>query len=284
MILVTGAGGTVGTALVEALKAEGHKFRAAHHSPEKAEKARSNGYDVVQLDFAVPETLPPALAGVDTLFLLGTGVRGQIEQETNVINAAKAAGVKRLVKQSVWGAAEEQYSLAKMHRTIERAVETSGLAWTFLRPNGFMQNFADDMAGPIKEKGAIFQPAADAKISHIDVRDIASVAARVLTAPGHEGKAYELSGPEALSYDDAASILSRVLGKKVTYTALTDDAASAGMLAAGLPDFYADTVLDLFRAYRGGIASGVTPEVKNITGREPIVFEQFIRDHAGAFR
>ncbi|MBC8036300.1 MAG: SDR family oxidoreductase [Rhizobiales bacterium] len=284
MILVTGAGGNVGTALVEAMKARGHKFRAGHHSSEKAAKARRDGYDVVQLDFAAPQTLAPAFAGVETLFLLGTGVRGQIEQETNVVNAAKAVGVKRLVKQSVWGAAREQYSLAKMHRAIERAVEASGIAWTFLRPNGFMQNFADDMAGPIKEKGAIFQPAGDAKISHIDVRDIARVAERVLTTPGHEGKAYELSGPEALSYDDAAGILSRVLGKKVTYTALTDEAARAGMRAAGLPDFYADTIVDLFRAYRDGIASQVTAEVKRITGRPPIAFEQFARDHAAQFR
>ncbi len=284
MILVTGAGGTVGTALVEALKADGHKFRAAHHSTEKMAKAQREGYDTVQLDFAVPETLPAAFAGIDTVFLLGTGVRGQIEQETNAVNAAKAAGVKRLVKQSVWNAADGQYSLAKMHRTIERAVEASGMAWTFLRPNGFMQNFAQDMAESIKAEGVIYQPAADVKISHIDVRDIARVAARVLTEPGHEGRAYELSGPEGMSYHDAANILSRVLGQKITYIALTDDAARAGMLSAGLPDFYAGTIVDLFRAYRGGIASQVTPHVKRITGREPIAFEQFVRDHVERFR
>lgn len=136
MILVTGAGGTVGTALTEVLKAEGHRFRAAYHSPDKAEKAKSKGYDAVQLDFAAPETLRRALAGVETVFLLGTGIRGQVEGETNVVNAAKAAGAKKLVKLSAWGAADEQFSLAKMHRTIECTIEASGLAWTFLRPNG----------------------------------------------------------------------------------------------------------------------------------------------------
>lgn len=239
MILVTGAGGTVGTPLIAALKAGGHRFRAAYHSPDKADQARRNGLDAVLLDFAAPETLTPALAGVDTVFLLGTGVKGQIEGETNVVMAAKAGGVKRMVKQSVWAAGDEGYPLAKMHRTIEKAMESSGIAWTFLRPNGFMQNFADDMAGSIKDKSAIFQPAADCKISHIDARDIASVAARLLTASGHEGKAYDLSGPQALSYDEAAKTLSRVLGKDVTYVALKDEDARAGMTAAGLPDFYA---------------------------------------------
>ncbi|MGH8236224.1 MAG: SDR family oxidoreductase [Steroidobacteraceae bacterium] len=283
MILVTGAGGTLGTALTEVLQAEGQKFRAAYHSSDAMEQARRKGYDAVQLDFAAPETLRPALAGVDTVFLLGTGVRGQAEKEINVVNAAKAAGVKRVVKQSVWDAAGEQYSLAQLHRSVERAVEASGLAWTFLRPNGFMQNFLHEAAS-IKAQGTIYQPAGEAKISHIDVRDIASVAARVLTTAGHEGKAYELSGPQAVTYEEAANALSRVLGKKIAYVAVTDNAARAGMIAAGMPDFYADAVVDLFRAYRSGVGSRVTSQVKSVTGREPIPFEQFARDHADVFR
>ncbi len=282
MILVTGASGTVGTALVEELKTGGHRFRAAYHSAHKAEKARAEGHDVIALEFSEPKTLPPALAGVDTVFLLGAGARGQAEREINVLNAAKAAGVKRMVKHSIWGAADERFSLAKIHREVERAVEASGIAWTFLRPNGFMQNFVHE-AATIKSKGAIYQPAADAKISHIDVRDIARVAARVLTTRGHEGKAYELSGPEALSYDDAANALSRVLGRQIRYVPLSDEDAKTGMLSAGVPGFYADHLLDLFRVYRSGVASRVTPAVEDITGRDPIAFEQFVRDYIRAF-
>lgn len=174
-------------------------------------------------------------------------------------------------------------ALARIHRT-ERAVETSGLAWTFLRPNGFMQNFVSHMAGSIKSQNGIFQPAGDAKISHVDVRDVARVAARVLTTPGHEGKAYALSGPQALTYGEAAEVLSRVLGGPIRYVALSDEAARAGMLSAGMPDFYADYLLDLFRVYRTGAASQTTPDVKNITGREPVSFEQFACDFAEAFR
>lgn len=215
MILVTGASGTVGTALIEELKTGGHRFRAAYHSAHKAEKASAEGYDAISLEFSEPKTLQPALAGVDTVFLLGAGARGQAEREINVIDAAKAAGVKRLVKHSIWGAAAERFSLAKIHRQVERAVEASGIAWTFLRPNGFMQNFVHE-AATIKSQDAIYQPAGDARISHIDVRDIARAATRVLTAPGHEGKAYELSGPQPLSYSEAANALSRVLDRKIS--------------------------------------------------------------------
>lgn len=205
MILVTGAGGTVGSVLLAELKSAGHKPRAAYHSPAKAEKERANGGDAVSLDFAKPETLRPALAGVDRVFLLGTGGRGQADGEIALVRAARAAGVQRLVKLSVWGAAGEQFAFAKIHRSVERAVEASGLAWTFLRPNSFMQNFVNYMGGSIKAQGAIYQPAGDATISHIDVRDVARVAARVLTTTGHEGQSYELSGPQALTGRDATS-------------------------------------------------------------------------------
>ena len=284
MILVTGAGGTVGSALLEELKDTGHAFRAAYHSPAKAEKAKAAGTDAIVLDFAKPETLRPAMAGVDAVFLLGAGGLGQVEGETNVVNAARSAGVKRLVKLSVWGAAEEGYSFAKLHRAIERAVESSGLAWTFLRANGFMQNFVNHMAGAIKAQGAIYQPAADTRISHVDVRDIARVAVRALTTPDHEGRAYDLSGPEAFSYGEAADILSRVLGRKVTYVALPDDAAAKGMRDAGMPAHYADALIDLYRFYRTGSTSAVSPAVRDVTGREPTGFEQFAREHVSAWR
>ncbi|MGK3982674.1 SDR family oxidoreductase [Sorangium sp. So ce136] len=284
MILVTGAGGTVGSALLEELKSSGHRPRVAHRSRDKAERARAAGDDAVMLDFARPETLGPALEGVDAVFLLGAGGLGQVEGEIAVVDAARAAGAKRIVKLSAWDAAGEAYSFAKLHRAIERAVESSGLAFTLLRPNGFMQNFVNFMAGSIKAQGAFYQPAGDARISHIDVRDIARVAARALTTSGHEGKAYELSGPRAISYGEAAEILSGVLGKRVSYVAVSDDAARAGMVAAGMPELYADHVIDLNRHYRTGAGSAVSTAVKDVTGREPVSFEQFAREHAGALR
>lgn len=284
MMLVTGAGGTVGTTLLKALQAVGQKPRVAYHSRAKTETAAAAGYDAVALDFAKPATLRPALVGVDTVFLLGTGGIGQTQGEINVVNEAKAAGARKLVKLSVWGAAEEAFSFAKIHRPVERAIEASGLAWTHLRPNSFMQNFVNFMGDTIKTQGAFYEPAADAKIGHIDVRDIAAVAARVLTTSDHEGQALELSGPRAFTYGEAADILSQVLGKKVSYMPVSDDAARQGMLDAGIPAPYADDLIDLNRFYRKGGAAGLTSTVKDVTGRDPIGFEQFARDHAGAFR
>lgn len=283
MILVTGAGGTIGRLLVEELKASNHKFRPAYYTKEKADKMTAEGGGAVALDFAKPETLRPALVGVDTVFLLGAGGLGQTEGETNVVREAKAAGAKKIVKLSVWGAEGEGFSFAKIHRPVERAIEASGLSWTFLRPNGFMQNFVNYLGASIKGQGVFYQNAADTKISHIDARDIARVAAAALTRPGHEGKAYDLTGPQALSYGDAAEVLTRVLGKKVAYVAVSDEAAKAGMLAAGMPEFYVDYLIDLSQFYRKGGAARVTSAVKDVTGKDPVSFEQFVRDNAAAF-
>ena len=283
MIVVTGAGGTVGGAVAQELKARGLSPRLAFHSLAKAERAKAAGDDAVVLDFDKPETLGPALAGAEAVFLLGTGGSGQAQAEINLVDAARAAGVKRIVKLSVWEAAQENYAFARIHRTVERAIEASGVAWTFLRPTGFMQNFLTHLAPSIRATGSIYQPAGDAKISHIDVRDIARVAAEALTSEGHAGKAYGLSGPEALSYGEAAAVLSRVLDKQVGYVAVSDEAAGAGLVAAGVPAAYAETVLDLYRHYRTGAVSGLSSVVKDITGREPTTFEQFVRDHQSAF-
>jgi uncharacterized protein YbjT (DUF2867 family) len=283
-ILVTGAGGTVGSALVNELEQRGVKARLGIRDASKRERALAAGRDAVALDYADVATLGPALEGVDRVFLLGAGGRGQTEGEIAVVDAAKAAGVRAIVKLSVWEAAGEAYSFAKIHRPIERAIEASGIAYTFLRPNGFMQNFVNHMGHSIRSGGAIHLPMGETAISHVDVRDIARVAAEVLSSDTHRGRAYELSGPAALSYGEAAAILSRVLERPLAYVTITDDAARAGMLAAGMPEFYADYVLDLNRHYRNGGAGVVTSAVRDVTGRDPISFETFARDHAASFR
>jgi uncharacterized protein YbjT (DUF2867 family) len=282
MILITGAGGTVGTALVEELKGSHQKIRLAFRSLDKAEKAAAAGYDAVAFDYTQPETLGPAFDRVDSVFLLGTGVLGQAEGEINVVNAAQAAGAKKIVKLSVWGADAGAFALARMHRTVERAIEASGLDWTFLRPNDYMQNFITFEAGSIRAEGAFYLPTGEARISRIDVRDIARVAAQALSAPGHEGKAYNLSGPKALSNAQAAGILSNVLGKKVSYVPVPDDAARSAIIAGGAPELYADYVIELYQFFRAGGAEAVSPAVKEVTGRHPIPFEQFARDYREA--
>ena len=282
MILINGAAGTVGSEVVRQLKAAGVAFRAGFTTEAKATEARKQGIDAVVADYADPQSLRAALQGVDKVFLVAGGAPNQTELEINVVHAAKDAGVTHLVKLSVWGAETEAFSFAKVHRPVERAIEESGLAWTFIRPNGFMQNTVNYMP-TIKSEGKLYQPAGDTKISHVDVRDIAAVAVKVLTEPGHEGKAYTLSGPAALSYGDIAATISSASGKSVTYVDVPADAFREAMIGSGAPAAYADAYLDLLSFYRLGNASRVTDDVQRVIGRKPRSFEEFAKDHASAF-
>lgn len=283
MILVTGAGGNVGRSLLDELAASGTPVRAAYRSADKAAQASAAGRDVVTLDYARPETLSPALDGVDVLFLLSAGVQGQIEGETNVVRAAKAAGVRRIVKLSVFGAAEEEFGFARTHRPVERAIEESGLAWTFLRPASYMQNFTNFMAPAIRSQRTIYTMIPDAVFNHVDTRDVSRVAATVLTRNGHEGKAYTLTGPRSFSYRDAARTIGDVTGSPVQVVALTEQDVRAGMKSHGVPDIYADHLVDLDKWYATGKGDVVTSSIREITGQEPGSFEQFVREFAQKF-
>jgi uncharacterized protein YbjT (DUF2867 family) len=281
MILVTGSTGKVGSELVKRLREEGTSFRAAFHSPEKAEKGRASGLDTAVLDYARPETLPPALAGVERLFLLSPP--GSTRLEAAVVEAAKEAGVRRIVKLSVWGAEDEAYFIAREHRAIERVVEASGIPFTFLRPNGFMQTYFL-YGATIKTQSAFYLPDRDARWNLIDVRDIASVAAKTLTEPGHERKAYELAGPEALSNSEIAEKLSRVLGRTVTYVDISDDQFRAALLGIGMPQTLVEGLVDLHHVIVSGSFAAATPWVERITGSKPGTFDRFALDSAEAFR
>ena len=276
MILVTGASGTVGSEVVKSLVSAGAKFKAGYRSrpqnvPDRVES--------VAIDFDARETIRPALEGVDTVFLLSNAV----EPERNVVDEAKRAGVKRIVKLSVYGAAREEFTFAKWHRAVERHIEASGLAWTFVRPAGFMQNYFNYSGETIRKQGAIYA-SADGPGAHIDARDIGAAAAIVLTRDGHEGKAYELTGPRAFDNAEAARILTGAVGREVRFVQVPAEEFKKGGLAMGMPPAYVDALVDLDRAYAAGTLAGVTPAVKELTGRDPITFEQFAKDYADRFK
>ncbi|HEU4691527.1 MAG TPA: SDR family oxidoreductase [Vicinamibacterales bacterium] len=276
MICITGAGGTLSSEVIRHL-GQAVPFRAAYFSERAAAAARGRGIQAVVIDFNQPGTLRTAFEGCETLWLLAPNALNQTELELNAVEAAMAAGVRLVVKQSVMGAAEESYSLANIHRPVEKAIEESGLAWTFLRPNSFMQNTVTFMAQTIKADDAFYSASGQARISHVDVRDIAAAAVTALTAPGHEGMIYTLSGPEALTYDDMAEELSKGLGREIRHISLPPADLKAGMLAEGMPEAIADRMLDLERYFRENRASCITNDVRRVTGREPGRFAQYVQ-------
>jgi len=280
MICVTGAGGTLSSEVIRQLERQQVPFRAAYFSARAAEIARARGIDSVTIDYNEPATLLAAFRGCDALFLLGPNALNQMELELNAVDAAGAAGVRHIVKQSVLGAAEEAYSIARIHRPVEQAIEASGMTWTFLRPNSFMQNAATFMAATIRAEGAFYSACGEARISHIDVRDIAEVAIAALTTDGHRNVAYTLTGPEALTYDDMATELSTVLERVVRHVSLPPTDLRAAMIAEGMPEAIADRMLDLERYFREDGASGVTDDVRRVTGRAPRRFSTYVRDTA----
>ncbi len=281
MICITGAGGTVGTEVHKQLKKRGASFRLAYFSKAKAELARMKGDDATIIDYNQPKTLLAAFQGCEKLFLLGPNVLNQVTLELNAVEAASVAGIQHIVKQSVMGAEAEAYSLARIHRPVEKAIESSGMAWTFLRPNSFMQNVVTYMRETIVTESSIFSSSGGAKISHVDVRDIARVAVQALTKPNHEGKSYTLTGPDAFTYDELASKLSRLLGRHINHINLPPSDLKKAMLAEGVPVEIADRMLDLERYFHEGHASPISNDIRQVTGQKPGGIEEFLQGIIG---
>ena len=283
MIFVTGATGTVGSEVVRQLRAAGVPVRAGVRSPQKAVDLQQLGAEVVEFDYARPETFAKALDGVTKVFFLTVSAGFDRESETRFVQAMKDAGVRHVVKLSVWNAQDEAYAIARWHRESEKLIESSGIPYTFLRPSGFMQNLPTFFGAAIKQYGAFSLPMAQSSVGHIDVRDIAAVAAKILRDGGHEGRGYNLSGPAALSYGQVAEQLAEILGKPVHYSAVSPQDWKRTMMGYGQPEPMVDAMLDLYAYYECGGSAEVSPAVEQITGRAPSSMGQFLREHAAAF-
>ncbi len=282
MILVLGAGGKVGVPLVEALRARGVRFRAGYRSPAKLEAARRSGVDAVPVEYLEPATLDAAMRGVERVFVLAPPVEHLEALERNIVDAAGRAGVSHLVKLSVWAARTADFTFGRPHRAVEELIERSGIPWTFLRPNGFMQTLL--ASAPSIVQSGVYAFPHGGKVSLIDTRDVAEVAAVALTGEGHEGRAYELSGPEALDDADQIRIISETVGRQYTYVPVGDDDWRRGALGFGLPQYLVDALVDLARFQRTGRGAAVTGEVERLTGSPPRPFRRFAEDYAAAFR
>jgi uncharacterized protein YbjT (DUF2867 family) len=212
--------------------------KAAAHSAND-NTFRNLEVQVVQLDYNKPYTLSAALIGVDKLFLLTPFQSNMVDLTSNLVNEGKKAGVKYIVKQSVLGAdSEPAITPSRLHRQAKKIIEESGIPFTFLRPNFFMQNFVTFYSHFIKTQGAFYVPAGDAKASFVDVRDIAAVAVQALNGNKngtgkHTRKTYDITGGEAISYGQEAEMLSKKIGKKVNYVNISDEDTRKGMKDMG---------------------------------------------------
>ncbi len=277
-ILVTGATGNVGSQVVQQLIASGVTPRVAVRSINKAESLKKAGAELVEMDLDRSETVQSALTGVNKVFLVSPFVPNMVELTAILIEAAKRANVQQIVKLSAL--AQPGIALSKWHSEMENAIASSGIPFTFLRPNGFMQNFVNAMAETIKSDNAFYLNAGDGKVSFVDTRDIASVAVAALITSGHEGQSYTITGLEALSHSQAAAILSQVLGRTINYVDVPEDTVRQGMQGAGMPEPIVNALLELYASYKAGLAAEVSPVVEQVTGKKPISFEQFVQDYA----
>lgn len=269
-ILVVGASGTVGSELSRLLAAQGE-------SVLKATSRTPTAPDQVQVDVVTGAGLAAAFDGIDRAFLLAPP--GHANQEAllaPLIDQAQARRLQRVVLMTAMGAnADENAPMRK----AERRLEASGLPYTIIRPNWFMQNFNTFWLHGIQTAGQIFLPVGAAKGSFIDARDIAAVAARLLTSDAFVQRELDLTGPRALDHAEVAAILTQATGKPIGFTDITPEAMLQGLLAAGLPQDYAEFLVLILGYFKAGYAERTTDAVQQVTGQAPRTFEQYAKDH-----
>ncbi|CAN5832851.1 NAD(P)H-binding protein [soil metagenome] len=280
MILVTGATGNIGGKIVQQLLALKQPVRVFVRDESKIAHL---GHQVERAvgDLEKVDTLEAALQGVDRMFLNTSGFG--VQQDENAIEAAKRAGISQIVKLSTFGAGEPAHAIDHWHAAQESVLQASGLGWTMLRPGQFMSNSLQWVSS-IKAQNAVYFPGGEGKVAPIDPRDIAAVAVVALTQPGHEGKAYQMTGPELLSVNEQVQILARLLGKPLQYVDVPPAVAAEQMLKRGMPPMLVDALNELSVMLREGRGAYQTHTVEEITGRPPYTFEEWCRDHLAIFQ
>ncbi|MEJ2264480.1 MAG: SDR family oxidoreductase, partial [Anaerolineales bacterium] len=250
-VLVTGATGNTGSLLVPALREAGVDVRALVRDESKAQPLEEIGVEIILGDLDRPETIAPAVDGVDKIYLLTWNGPTQEQQAKNVINAAREAGNPHIVRHSMWGS--EKSRIIQQGYRVEQALKSSGLTWTLLKPTFFMQNTMM-AAQTIASDGVIYWDMGDGKLGMIDLRDVADAALAVLTGSGYEGKSYILTGPQAISFHDMAATFTKVLGKDVKYVKVPHEAGVESMIGMGFPEWIAKGYLELDEGFRAGFA------------------------------
>jgi uncharacterized protein YbjT (DUF2867 family) len=278
--LVTGASGQLGHATTQALAARGFRVKAASRHPENL--AFGPNVEPIRFDYDTPATFQSALAGVQGVFLVAPPMDAQAHTRlAPFLQAAQQAGIGHLVLASALGI--DQNEQAPL-RILEHAVMDSGIPWTILRPNFFMENYSTGFIAPmIRDGNGIFLAADAAKTSFIATRDIAEVAEAAFEQ-GLTGKAFNLTGPEALDHTEAARLISETTGRAIAYHPLTEEAMLQGARDNGMPESAVQYLALLYSVVRAGYMAALTPDVEAVTGRKPTSFAEFAKAAADAWK
>lgn len=284
MILLTGASGTVGGAVLDELRRSGAGFKAMYRSEGDAGKAPAGTQHVIA-DFANKDSLRRAVEGVDEVFLVCAPIPQLVQLQSNMIEVCEEQGVRGVVLNSSLGAGDYDKSFPSWHAQVEQKLRGTKLDYVILRPNGFMQNIVAYDAPTIRTQGAFYAALDAAKISLVDVRDVGAAAARILSAPGtHAGKTYELNGPEAVTSEEIAARISRMLGRTVKYVDVPEQALRESMASAGTLEWLVTALLDLQRYYVSGKCAEVTDVLPKLLGRPSTTLDEFLEENEDAFR
>jgi uncharacterized protein YbjT (DUF2867 family) len=280
MILVTGASGTNGAEIVKGLSAAGAAVRAMVRKPYDGALP---GVEFVTANFDDPPSIRRALDGVDRAFLVTNSTKRAEAQQLSFVEVARAAGLTHIVYLSQLHAAKNSaVRFLRYHAAIEDAMASSGLVFTSLRPNLYMQGLIG-FRSSIVSGGHFCAPASDARVSVVDVRDIAAVAVAALTGTGHGGKIYDITGPEGLTHAEMASQLSEALGRDIAFIDVSEAAMRNALLGFGIPEWQADGLIEDYAHYRRGEASTISSAVRDVTGHPPHSFASFAHDYKLAF-
>ena len=279
MILITTAG-KVGSETARLLAQRNEPVRVLVRDPGKVTALAQAGVDVVVGDLEVPATIDAAMQGVSAVVLVSPAIPAQ---ELNVVRSAVRAGVRHVVKITSKASADSPIARRRDQTEIENGLIASGLGYTLLRNNAYMQNFL--MLAPMIARTSSFgSSTGDGRIGLIDTRDVAAVAAEIAVAPAsHRNTTYRPSGPERLSYADAAAMLSKVLGRSITFHPLTFEEQRQAMIDGGLPETIAEMNTQALSLFAQGDSDWITDDVPSLTGRPARTFEQFATDHSAAW-
>ena len=280
MILITGATGHIGRELVPQLQRMRQPIRVLARDEKKVAHL-DPGIERAIGDLNDPHSLDSAMRGVERIFL----VTFELQRDVNVLEAARRCAVQHIVKLSTLEATDHKIKVGKWHYEREELIRASGLEWTFLRPGMFMSNSIDWWAESIKVQGSVFFPGGKkGRVAPIDPHDVASIAAFALTQPGHNGKAYELTGSELFTIGEMVQVISNALGRSIQYVDIPPIAAKLFMLKTGMNKSLVNALMEMLASLRRNEGALVTETFQQLTGYPPRTFEAWCQEHVESFR